>query len=232
MRLGFGVVVCPFDVRGRRKAQHLFFYKDVVSILFPGERAFVESVFQARAKKKGRLLRDELADEARHSSLWADELERSHNVPMVWESTNGKPRVSQIAAEEGPGMESLDQHAGADTIAEGHVHKDARSSASHKFGRSLSDSEAGLFLQTGLDLLKRASMKFSWKETSHCGFRPMNLAGYAKANQIWCDFNQHAGSWTMSSTHGSSLAFPSGGLCDKVLTDRIRYLAAFSCQLG
>ena len=45
------------------------------------------------------------------------------------------------------------------------------------------------------------------------------------------DFNQHAGSWTMSSTHGSSLVFPSG-LCDKVLTDRIRYLAATSCQAG
>ena len=184
------------------------------------------------SKMSGHLLRKQLAGGSKHSSPWADELERSHNVPVVWERTKGKPRVSQSAASEGPAVESLDLDGGADTVAKGHVDKVAHSSAGNKLRRSLSDTEADLFLQTGLDLLKRASMELAWKETSHCGFRPMNLAGYAKAKEIWTDFNQHAGSWTMSSTHGSSLAFPSGGLCDKVLTGRIRSLAATRCPAG
>ena len=172
---------------------------------------------------KGRLLRDQLAEETPRSCGWADELEKRHNLPMVWERTNGKPRVSQ-EGEEGPALESLGPE--VEESGEGPMEEDARSSAGHKFGKTLTASEAELFLQTGLDLLKRASIEFSWKETSHCGFRPMNLAGYAKATQIWIDFNQHAVCWTKHSTHGSSLAFPSGGLCDKVLTDRIRNLAA------
>ena len=147
---------------------------------------------------------------------------------MVWENTKGKPRVSQMEGSEGPAVDSLDVDPEAGAQRKANI--DAPSSAGQKVSKSLTPSEADLFLQTGVDLLRKASVGLSWKETSHCGFRPMNLAGYARANQIWADFNQRAGCWTKCSTHGNSLAFPTGGLCDKVLTDRISSLAAFHLQ--
>ena len=182
-----------------------------------------QPVLIPRAIDSGELIRNELGALSPAEDHWTEELLLARDDAMVWETTKGRPRVRGQTAEgqewDIEGERAMYRHdAAADSSMPAAGDADDRLLCG-----CLSTWEATTLEQLGLSILDKAQRKgLSWGEACHCGFRPMNLAGFEKTRRMWSDFCATAGGWTRTCSHRPSQGFPRGGLCDKVLRDRTR----------
>ena len=192
----------------------------------PNAEVRLGGVWVVYSHSQGTIIREQLAaSQQRSKECWCERLLSEHDVPMVWGQTRGRPRVQCVRAEVEDGADV--EVANVDVVMEEHD-KEVKSC----LGKAMSPKVGDALKDMGLQLLKCArEQKVSWGEVSHAGFRPMNLCGFTKAEQIWKECCDRGWQWSKTSTYSGSTSFPVGGLCYKVLLDRTSNLTEFSKSL-